>query len=223
MKKNLKFSFNQNENNKINLFNNFIFFLAILLFFNSCTEKSNKKSNTNKKVIDNNYCLNIENLNQFSATLSTNELFNKKHERINLLKFDTLDTIGRSWHLKIEMTNNFKLDTLLKVRSKSEFKKMINNCFFKIPHESPKNANYLYKNNKFEPIEAVNGNQIDTSKLNKLIFDAISKKSEDLSLTYENSYLKPSYFLSHEKSLAGLKELKKCVKSSIIFKIKYGI
>jgi hypothetical protein len=118
------------------------------------------------------------------------------------------------------MKNNFKLDTVLQVRSRSEFKKIINSCFIKIPHESPKNANYLYKNNKFEPIEAVNGNQLDTSKLNKLIFNAISKKSEELSLTYENSYLKPSYFLSHPKSLAGLIELKKCVKSSIIFKIK---
>jgi hypothetical protein len=90
----------------------------------------------------------------------------------------------------------------------------------KIPHETPKNANYVYKNNKFEPIEAQKGNQTDTSKLNKLIINAISKKSKDLLLNYENSCLKPRYFLSHPKTLAGLVELKKCVKSSIIYKIK---
>ena len=203
------------------LFNNYTFPLIIsLVLFNSCTEKSPKKIVERKKVDATSYCLKIESENEFSASLSTSDLYDEKHEKINLLKFDTIDTIGRSWHLQIDLHSDFKLDTVLNVRNLHEFKKKVNKCFLKVPHIAPKNANYVYENNAFEPLEAVNGNQLDTSKLNKLIFNSISTNSDHLSINYQNAYLKPGYYLSHEKSAAGLKELKKCVETKIIFKIK---
>ncbi len=219
IKKNKAFLLNY-KNYKKNIFKNCIYLFAIVIVFCSCAEKLKKKVIDNKKENEKNYLLNIENPNQFSATLYTDELFDKKLKKINLLSFDSIDTIGRSWRLKIIVKDDFKIDTIFKIRNKNELKKILNSCFVKIPHETPKNANYVYKNNKFEPIEAQKGNQTDTSKLNKLIINAISKKSKDLLLNYENSCLKPRYFLSHPKTLAGLVELKKCVKSSIIYKIK---
>lgn len=199
----------------------FTSFLFILLFiFFSCGREEQKRysnqENSNKKQV--NYHLIIERSGEFKAQLTADQKLKKKDQR-DLFACSKEDTLGKKWHLNISSKNNFNLDTTFFARNKSEFKKSINAFFAKIPYEAPSNCNYKFEKNKFEPIEAKLGNQLDTSKLNKLIISKINSKAQKLILTYENCYKHPNYFLDDAKAIQGLKDLKKCLSAVITYEI----
>lgn len=199
-------------------FTTFLFFSLFTIL--SCgRQEKNKTSKQNKtKETETTYALIIERSGELKAKLTTIQDANGKLQS-NLLECPKKDTIGRTWHLKISSRQNFKIDTNFKARNKTEFKSVINSLFAKIPYQTPSNCNYKFEKNKFEPVEAILGNQIDTSKLNRLIIKKITNGQNELVLTYENSYKKPNYFLNHAKSKQGLKDLKKCLSALINYEL----
>jgi hypothetical protein len=192
----------------------FLFFVVIAFMLLACGSEK-KKSKSVKKHIKKlgTYELQINSDGQFNAFISTQEI--KKP----LLNFNPKDTIGKLWNIKIKTEKNWKIDSSFYVKNLGEFKRHINGIFGKIPYEKPKNCNYEFKENKFVPKEATAGNQIDTAKLNKLVFTEIKRKSEELNINYETCYRKPSYFLKDKAAKDGLENLKKCLASEISYKL----
>jgi hypothetical protein len=197
---------------------NYLIYPLLLLVFNfSCTQpkKTGEQKSKNQKK-EGLYELKIISDGQFTALLSTKE--QQSQRKGDLIKFDEKDTIGKLWRIKIKTTKNFTMDSSFHVRNLGALKSQLNGVFQKIPFESPKNCNYRFNNNKFEAIESVAGNQIDTSKLNKYILTKIKNKGQELSINYNNAYKKPKYSLNDRAAVEGLKSLKKCLASEITYK-----
>ena len=197
---------------------NYLIYPLLLLVFNfSCTQpkKTGEKKSKNQKK-EGLYELKIISDGQFTALLSTKDQLSQR--KGDLIKFDEKDTIGKLWRIKIKTTKNLTIDSSFHVPNLGALKSQLNGVFQKIPFESPKNCNYRFNKNKFEAIESVAGNQIDTSKLNKYILTKIKNKGQELSINYNNAYKKPKYSLNHPAAVEGLKSLKKCLASEITYK-----
>lgn len=195
----------------------FLIFLFVSLYvLFACTQpKKNKKKPIQDLKKEGIYELKIISDRQFSAILSTKLL--NSNLKSNLLKSSTKDSIGRVWEIKIKLGKNMIIDSSFNVQNQSVFEKQINGIFNLIPCEAPKNCNFEYKNNKFEAIEAIPGNQIDTASLNKQILSKIKRKESELSINYSTSYRKPKYHLKDREAQDGLKKLKKCLASEITY------
>jgi hypothetical protein len=197
-----------------------LLFLSILLYSCSNSKKGEVRIDVKEPRTNNEYQLHIVSPEEFEATLFTQ---NKKDEAIQmdqLLVFDTLDTIGRAWKLKISVPGKFELDTLIQVKSAKQFRTTITECFTKIPFVRPKNATYKFENGSFKPIEASVGNQLDTAKLNEAIFRGIKEGKDELSIDRAGFYKKPSYNLAHAKTQQGLAALKKSLAAKITLEFK---
>jgi hypothetical protein len=141
-----------------------LFFVMIIL--SSCeTTKKSKKTKKSIPIVENVYILDIDSPDEFHASLKTEGEKGQWISGKELVTFDTLDTIGRTWELKIIAPGKLELDTIFQVKSKAQFKKTLASFFYKIPFQRPKNATYNYVNNEFKPIEAINGNQLDAAIL----------------------------------------------------------
>jgi hypothetical protein len=208
-------------NHRSTMFNRTLSFFMVILLFSCSNVKKEAGKSVQKKTLPNNvFNLSIESPAEFSAQLFTQ---NKKGEAIEvkqLLSFDTLDTIGRAWKLKISVPGKFELDTLLEVKSSKQFKSMLANCFTLIPFQRPKNATFQYVNGAFKPIEAIEGNQLDTAKLTLAILQSIKANKNELTLERDNFYKKPSYHLSDVKTQQGLSALRKCLSAKITLEFK---
>jgi hypothetical protein len=189
-------------------------YLTLLLF--SCeTSKRSKKTKKTIPVVENVYILGVDSPDEFHASLKTEV---EKGQRIigkEFVTFDTLDTIGRTWQLKINVPGKFDLDTTFQILSKKQFKKTLASFFYKIPFQRPKNATYNYANNEFNPIEAIEGNQLDTAVLTDALLKSISSEGSELKLDRKTFYTKPKYHLSDDKTKQGLIALKKSLSAKI--------
>lgn len=188
-----------------------LFTLLLFVLLISCSHERKKIKKI--PIKDKFYELKIISKGQFTASLTLKNPNKKK----GLLKFNSNDSIGDLWHIQINALNNWYLDTSIYVRSISNLKVHLNYIFGKIPYEAPKNCNFIYKNKKFEPIEAKFGNQIDTSKLNKQIILKIKSKQINLSLNYENAFKRPKFTLKDKAAKEGLIKLNKCLKAEITY------
>jgi hypothetical protein len=193
--------------------------VTVVLF--SCEEaKKSKKIKKPTPEVENVYILEIDSPDEFHASLKTEEAKGKVIKGKELVTFDTLDTIGRTWELKISVPGRFEFDTLVQIKSKKQFKKTLASCFYKIPFQRPKNATFNYVNNEFKPIEAVDGNQLDSSKLTDALLKTISNERSELNLDRNQFYKKPKYYLIDEKAKQGLVDLKKSLKAKITLQFK---
>jgi hypothetical protein len=84
-----------------------------------------------------------------------------------------------------------------------------------VPFELPQSANYAYKKNKFELVEAIEGAQLDTATTRKLLKKAFFKKEMQVNLNEEQAYVQPRYLNDCEEIKAGKKALDKCLKSEV--------
>lgn len=195
-------------------------FLNLCLVIFSCSQKpSIKKISTKDTKATNTYSLTIESPAEFSATLVTKDLYDQNHHKISLMLFDSLDTVGRLWQLTIKGSQDFRLDTTLRVKSLIDFKKFMANSFLKIPAKKAQNANFTWGNNTFIPVEAIEGNELVIDQLNEFIGQAIGSNKTKIVLERDRFYKKPRYLLSSEKSIQGLKDLEKCLRTKITLKL----
>ena len=89
------------------------------------------------------------------------------------------------------------------------------NTLYDVPFELPQSANYAYKKNKFELVEAIEGAQLDTATTRKLLKKAFFKKKMQVNLTEAQAYVQPRYLNDCEEIKAGKKALDKCLKSEV--------
>jgi hypothetical protein len=196
-------------------------FVVVMLASCETNQKSKKAKVSESRVeMENVYKLEIDSPDEFHATLKTEEEKGQVITGSKLVSFDTLDTIGRSWQLTISAPGKFELDTIFQVTSKKQLKKTLASFFYKIPFQRPRNATYHYVNNEFKPIEAVNGNQLDTALLTDALLKSISSKESELNLDRNRFYKKPKYQLSDEKTKQGLIALKKSLNAKITLQFK---
>jgi hypothetical protein len=197
----------------------FLSCVSAVLF--SCEEaKKSKKIKKPTPEVENVYILEIDSPDEFHASLRSEEEKGHKINGKELVTFDTLDTIGRTWELKISAPGRLELDTIFQIKSKKQFKKTLASLFYKIPFQRPKNATYNYVNNEFKPIEAVEGNQLDSAFLTDALLKSISSEQSELNLDRNQFYKKPKYHLSDEKTKQGLIELKKSLSAKITLQFK---
>jgi len=193
----------------------------VVVILSSCeTAKKNKKTKKSAPKVENVYFLDIDSPNEFQASLRTEVEKGQKIEGKELVTFDTLDTIGRTWQLKISAPGKLELDTIFQIKSEKQFKQTLGSLFCKVPFKRPKNATYNYVNNEFKPIEAINGNQLDTAILSDALLKSISSKGTELNLDRDRFYKKPKYLLSDEKTKQGLNALKKSLTAKITLQFK---
>jgi len=192
--------------------------LIFLFLVIACSQPKKTKSKQTKTVKSEAFFkLQINSIGQFSATLSTKK--RASDNKNDLLKFNGNDSIGRLWHLKINTEKNWTFDSSFHVLNLGGMKKQLNDLFGKIPFEAPKNCNFQFQKNKFVPIEAVAGNQLDTNKLTTIILNKLKHQEVEFSINYDNCYKKPSYYLKDAAAEEGLKKLKKCLRSEITYKL----
>lgn len=202
-----------------------LFFFLLILISISCSEHneqrseivSDKKKRNSKNLSEDVYVLQIISEGHFKAYLSTK--INSSNNKNDFLNFLSEDTIGVKWNFKISTNDNWILDTSFNIKNLNSFKRKLNFIFNKMPHIAPKNCNFEFKLNKFQPIPSVPGNQLDTSKLNSQIISRIEKKENKLVITYLSSYKKPKYNIEDPKVQEGLKSLKKCLSSIVTIKL----
>jgi hypothetical protein len=193
----------------------------VLVILSSCeTAKKSKETKKAIPIVPNDYILDIDSPDEFHASLKTEGERGKMIIGKELVTFDSLDTIGRTWELKIIAPGKLKLDTIFQIKSKEQFKKTLVSFFGKIPFQRPKNATYNYVNNAFKPIEAVDGNQLNTTMLADALLKSISSKVSELNLDRNLFYKKPTYHLSDEKTKQGLISLKKSLMAKITLQFK---
>jgi hypothetical protein len=193
---------------------------AIVILSACETTKKSKEAKKSTPKVENVYSLDIDSPDEFHASLKTEVEKGQKIEGKELVTFDTLDTIGRTWQLKISAPGKFELDTIFQIKSEKQFKKTLASFFYKIPFQRPRNATYNYVNNEFKPIEAVNGNQLDTALLTEALLKSIASESSELNLDRNRFYKKPKYLLSDEKTKQGLNALKKSLTAKITLQFK---
>lgn len=194
--------------------------MIIILLFSCEAKKTTKKTKKVSPKLESVYLLEIVSQNEFHASLRTKEEKGKEIVGKELVTFDTLDTIGRTWQLKIEVPGKFDLDTTFQISNKNQFKKTLATLFHKIPFQRPKNATYNYVNSEFKSIEAVEGNQLDSAKLTDALLKSIFSECSDLNLDRNQFYKKPKYYLIDEKAKQGLVDLKKSLKAKITLQFK---
>ncbi|MEN9972794.1 MAG: hypothetical protein RIS20_1141 [Bacteroidota bacterium] len=184
------------------------------------TSKKSKKTKKSAAKVETVYLLEVESPNEFHASLKTEVQKGQKIEGKELVTFDTLDTVGRTWEFKISVPGKFEFDTTFQIRNKKQFKKTFAYLFYKVPFQRPKNATYNYVNNEFKPIEAIEGNQLDTAMLTDALLKSIASEDAELKMDRIRFYKKPKYHLSDETTKQGLIALKKSLSAKITLQFK---
>ena len=172
----------------------------------------------NKKVVESAYYqLEIESPAEFTAIISTRSTTGILEDSVNLVHFDSLQKQLRNWRIKISGGDKIIQDTVITITNNESLKKGIIDIFSAIPHQSPKNAWFEYKNNKFIPHEAINGNQLNTDLLSKQVIAAIKNRKKKILLNRDISYLKASFGLESAETKQALKDLNKCLYANISY------
>ena len=172
----------------------------------------------NKKVVESAYYqLEIESPAAFTAIISTRASHGIIEDSANLTHFDTLQKQLRNWRIKISGGDKIIKDTIITITNNESLKRGIIDIFSAIPHQSPKNAWFEYKNNKFIPHEAINGNQLNTDLLSKQVIAAIKNRKKKILLNRDISYLKASFGLESAETKQALKDLNKCLYANISY------
>lgn len=205
------------------MFVNEIICYFLLVIFLACNENNelnrgiyHETKGNPENLSENVYVLNIISEGHFKASLSRK--INSSDKKRDILNFLSGDTMGIKWYFKISTNDNWTMDTSFYIKNLSGFKRKLNFVFNKMPQVAPKNCNFEFKFNKFQPISSIPGNQIDTSKLNSQVISYIANKQKELVISYLSSYKKPKYSLGDPKVQEGLKSLKKCLSSVITIK-----
>ena len=172
----------------------------------------------NKKVVESAYYqLEIESPAAFTAIISTRANNGIIEDSVNLVHYDSLQKQLRNWRIKISGGDKIIQDTVITITNNESLKKGIIDIFSAIPHQSPKNAWFEYKNNKFIPHEAINGNQLNTDLLSKQVIAAIKNRKKKILLNRDISYLKASFGLESAETKQALKDLNKCLYANISY------
>ena len=172
----------------------------------------------NKKVVESAYYqLEIESPAEFTAIISTRANNGIIEDSVNLVHYDSLQKQLRNWRIKISGGEKIIQDTVITITNNESLKKGIIDIFSAIPHQSPKNAWFEYKNNKFIPHEAINGNQLNTDLLSKQVIAAIKNRKKKILLNRDISYLKASFGLESAETKQALKDLNKCLYANISY------
>ena len=172
----------------------------------------------NKKVVESAYYqLEIESPAEFTAIISTRANNGIIEDSVNLVHYDSLQKQLRNWRIKISGGDKIIQDTVITITNNESLKKGIIDIFSAIPHQSPKNAWFEYKNNKFIPHEAINGNQLNTDLLSKQVIAAIKNRKKKILLNRDISYLKASFGLESAETKQALKDLNKCLYANISY------
>ena len=171
-----------------------------------------------KKVLESTYYqLEIESPAEFTAIISTRASNGIIEDSANLTHFDTLQKQLRNWRIKINGGDKIIKDTIITITNNESLKRGIIDIFSAIPHQSPKNAWFEYKYNKFIPHEAINGNQLNTDLLSKQVIAAIKNRKKKILLNRDISYLKASFGLESAETKQALKDLNKCLYANISY------
>ena len=172
----------------------------------------------NKKVVESAYYqLEIESPAAFTAIISTRASNGIIEDSANLIHFDTLQKQLRNWRIKISGGDKIIQDTVITITNNESLKKGIIDIFSAIPHQSPKNAWFEYKYNKFIPHEAINGNQLNTDLLSAQVIAALKTRKKKMLLNRDISYLKASFGLESAETKQALKDLNKCLYANISY------
>lgn len=175
----------------------------------------------NKKVVESAYYqLEIESPAEFTAIISTRANNGIIEDSANLIHFDTLQKQLRNWRIKISGGDKIIQDTVITITNNESLKKGIIDIFSAIPHQSPKNAWFEYKYNKFIPHEAINGNQLNTDLLSAQVIAALKTRKKKMLLNRDISYLKASFGLESAETKQALKELNKCLYANISYTLR---
>ena len=174
-----------------------------------------------KKVLESAYYqLEIESPAAFTAIISTRAIKGIIEDSANLTHFDTLQKQLRNWRIKISGGDKIIQDTVITITNNESLKRGIIEIFSAIPHQSPKNAWFEYKYNKFIPHEAINGNQLNTDLLSKQVITAIKNRKKKILLNRDISYLKASFGLESAETKQALKDLNKCLYANISYTLR---
>ena len=114
----------------------------MLLTFYSC-------KNENKKSIKT-----INKTEQFQL-----EIIGKDNFKISLIQDRIVQKENEHWKIVVAHKNNKTIKVISKTALFRELNKVISTDYI-----APKNAKYIYQNSKFEGVEAIDGNKLDTLK-----------------------------------------------------------
>lgn len=89
-----------------------------------------------------------------------------------------------------------------------------------LPFEPSRNANYLYKQDRFELEKEFHGDEIDTSLLRTRLKESIEKKDKLIQLAEGDFYIKPKYIETSEEVIKAKKNLENCLKSKIEYRFE---
>lgn len=175
----------------------------------------------NKKVVESAYYqLEIESPAEFTAIISTRANNGIIEDSVNLVHYDSLQKQLRNWRIKISGGDKIIQDTVITITNNESLKKGIIYIFSAIPHQSPKNAWFEYKYNKFIPHEAINGNQLNTDLLSAQVIAALKTRKKKMLLNRDISYLKASFGLESAETKQALKDLNKCLYANISYRLR---
>jgi len=182
--------------NCIRIKSTLLLYLLVLMTFYSC-KNENKKSNLTLNKTEQ-YQLDIIGKDNFKISLIQDIKANKK--------------VNEHWKIIVSHKNNKTIKVISKTALLRELNKIISTHYI-----APKNASYIYKNAKFEGVEAIEGNKLDTVKFCLALDKVLSKKKAQLNLLDTNCYLKPGYHLKDQASIEALKLIQKIMKVKVSY------
>jgi len=174
----------------------FLLYLMMLLTFYSCKNEKKKSIKTNHKTEQ--FQLDIIGKDNFKISLIQDIKANKK--------------LNENWKIIVAHKNNKTVKVISKTALFRELKNIISTDYI-----APKNAKYIYQNSKFEGIEAIEGNKLDTLKFSIALDKALSQKKDKLNLLNTNCYLKPDYHLKDQAAIEALKLIQKIMKVKVSY------
>lgn len=172
-----------------------LLYLIVILTFYSCKNENKKSIRTINKTEQ--FQLDITGNGNFKISLIQDRIAHKKNEQ---------------WKIVVAHKNN----KTIKVIDKKSLYRELNNIIT-TDYIAPKNAKYSYKNSKFEGIEAIEGNKLDTLKFCLALNKVILKKRNKLNLINTNCYQKPDYYLEDQASIDALKLILKIMKVKVSY------
>jgi hypothetical protein len=183
-----------------NLFSNlFILFLILLSCKNDAPfdPKSKKNNDVNSLFIK------IKGRENLLVNLSLKGIYNQSN---NIEFLTEIIKFSDQKYLNDSTWKNQNLDSGLTI-----FLSYIH----KLPFEEPKNANYLYKEKKFELINEVQGYKLDTAQIRVRLTQIIKSKGKFLDLELDELYIKPKFTSKSKDLLKAKKNLEKSLSSII--------
>ena len=90
-------------------------------------------------------------------------------------------------------------------------------CFDDSKVVKPENAYLKYENGAYEIVPAVQGNQLDKEKVQKLIKEAVENGETDIDLEKEDCYIKPEFDETKEELIKAQKTMNQYLKTKITY------